>query len=119
MPYDEALAGRVRAILSEEPDMSEIKMFGGIAFMVNDSMFCGLVRDELMVRVGQPNYEAAMAKPGVREMDFTGHGRAMPGMVFVAPSAFATEAALRDWVYAGLEWTRANPTKKKSKKASK
>ncbi|MBW3669776.1 MAG: TfoX/Sxy family protein, partial [Actinobacteria bacterium] len=72
MPFDEGLAQRVRELLEDGPDASERKMFGGLAFMLGGNMCCGIVGDELMVRVGPDGYEAALARPHAREMDFTG-----------------------------------------------
>jgi TfoX/Sxy family transcriptional regulator of competence genes len=66
MAYDEVLAGRIRAWLADAPGVSERKMFGGIAFMVNGNMCAGIIRDELMARVGAPNYDEALQRPGAR-----------------------------------------------------
>ncbi len=51
MAYDEGLAHRVRELLEARPDASEKKMFGGLCFLVNGHMACGIVKSELMVRV--------------------------------------------------------------------
>jgi TfoX/Sxy family transcriptional regulator of competence genes len=109
MAYDEELAERIRAEIGGEPGFSERKMFGGIAFMVNGNMVCGVVREELMVRVGAPNYEEALARPHAKPMEFT--GRPMKGMVFVSPAAFKTEDGLRSWIEAGLGYARTLPPK--------
>ncbi|MQA91390.1 MAG: hypothetical protein GEU90_14365 [Gemmatimonas sp.] len=55
MAYDEALADRIRGALVARPDVTEKKMFGGLAFLLNGKMFCGIAKDDLMVRVG-PDY---------------------------------------------------------------
>ena len=52
MAYDEGLAERIRTVLEERADVTEKKMFGGIAFLRGGKMFVGIVKDELMVRVG-------------------------------------------------------------------
>ena len=52
MAYDEDLAGRVRAVLPRGEAVTERQMFGGLAFMVGGRMFCGVVKDALMVRLG-------------------------------------------------------------------
>ena len=98
MAYDEQLAARVRDLLRERTDVSERKMFGGLAFMVGGHMACGVLRDELIVRV-DPTSEAA-SLPHARPFDFT--GRPTRGMVYVAPSGVATEDDLRDWVERSL-----------------
>ena len=85
MAYDEGLAQRVREALSDRRGLSEKKMFGGLCFLVNGNMACGIVRDELMVRIGPAAYDHALAEPEAREMDFT--GRALKGFVYVESDA--------------------------------
>lgn len=109
MAFDEALAERVRSALSGEPNVSEKKMFGGVAFMVGGNMACGIVGDEMMVRVGGDNYEDALSRPHARPMDFT--GRPMRGMVYVSPSGFQSAADLGAWVEAGASFARSLPRK--------
>ncbi|MDH3625981.1 MAG: TfoX/Sxy family protein, partial [Myxococcales bacterium] len=72
MAYDEKLAGRVREVLARRRGVTEKKMFGGLSFLVNGHMCCGIVGDDLMVRVGPDAYEGALKKKGARPMDFTG-----------------------------------------------
>ena len=76
--FDEGLAERVRTALADDPDLSEQKMFGGLAFMIAGNMCVGIVRDDLMVRVGPDSYEAALDLPHAREMDFTGRTMRRP-----------------------------------------
>jgi hypothetical protein len=94
--YDEALAERIREILADiDGKITERKMFGGLAFMLNGHMFTGVVGDELMLRLGEAGAEAALRREHVREMDFT--GRPMKAMIFVEPAGLAGRA-LGDWV---------------------
>ena len=72
MPYDEALAERIRAVLKHRRGITEKKMFGGLTFLLHGNMFCGVADRELMVRVGPDAYEQALARWHTREMDFTG-----------------------------------------------
>ena len=109
MPYDEQLARRVRATLASQPALVEKKMFGGLAFMLNGNMCCGIVRDELMVRVGPEQYGAPLTLPHAREIDFT--GRPMTGMVMVAPLGFAADEDLEDWEQRGVRFAGALPPK--------
>jgi TfoX/Sxy family transcriptional regulator of competence genes len=79
MAYNEQLAERLRAAVADlGVAVSERKMFGGLAFMLNGHMFTGIVGDDLMVRLGPDGADAALSRPHVREMDFT--GRPMKGM---------------------------------------
>ncbi len=95
MAYDEKLADRIREVLERRRGISEKKMFGGLSFLVNGHMACGIIGDELMVRVGPEAYDAALKKAGAREMDFT--GRPMKGMVYVRPSGFRSTPSLKAW----------------------
>ena len=108
MAYDERLADRVRDVLEGDPGVSERKMFGGIAFMIDGHMACGIAGEELMLRLGPEGAEAALRRPGVRPMDFT--GRPMKGMVFVAPQGLRG-TALRRWVEAAAGFARTLPPK--------
>jgi TfoX/Sxy family transcriptional regulator of competence genes len=119
MPYDEGLAERVREVLDERRGISEKKMFGGLAFLVAGKMGVGVVREELMVRVGPDAYEAALRRHA-RQMDFT--GRPMKGFVFVASEGLGSDTDLRRWVELGLrgaESSQAPRARTKGSRASK
>lgn len=75
-------------------------MFGGLCFLVGGKMFVGIVRDDLMVRVGADAYDATLEEPHVRVMDFT--GKPMRGYVYVEAAGMRTEAQLRTWLERGL-----------------
>ena len=84
-------------------------MFGGITFMVQGNFCCGVSGDDLVARVGAEAYEASLAEPHVREMDFT--GRSMRGWIYVAPAGLAAEQALEDWVGRSRRFVRSLPPK--------
>jgi hypothetical protein len=107
--YDEALAQRVREVLRNRRGITERKMFGGIAFMLRGHMFVGISGHSLMARVGPQNYEAALARAAVREMDFT--GRPLRGYVFVAPQGLKSAAQLRHWVTLCADFVATLPPK--------
>ncbi len=109
MAFDEQLAIRIRELFGPDPTVIERKMFGGLAFMHRGHMCCGIVGDELMVRVGPGAYESALGRPHARPMDFT--GRPMKGMVMVEASGFDTNVALRGWVESGRAFTSSLPEK--------
>src|SRR5262249_17880170 len=102
MAYNEKLAERIRRQFSTRTDVVERKMFGGLAFMVRGHMCCGVVGDELMVRVGLEGYKSALKEKHVREMDFT--GRPLRGMVYVAAPGLASAKQLGKWVERGLQF---------------
>ena len=96
MAYDEGLAERLHEYFNGRADVEVKKIFGGLCFMVSDHMCCGIVGDALMARVGPANYEECLNKKHAREMDFT--GKAMKGIVYVAPEGFESDRDLQEWV---------------------
>ncbi|MBI2687260.1 MAG: TfoX/Sxy family protein [Acidobacteria bacterium] len=90
--------------------LTEKRMFGGLGFMVNGNMACGIIGDKLMVRVGPPAHDAALAEPHTSPMDFT--GRPMTGYIYVHPPGTATAAALQKWARMGAEFVRSLPARK-------
>ena len=104
MAYDEALAERIRRLLAKQPGVTERKMFGGICFMVRGNMACGVVKDELMVRVGADQHNRLVAEAGARLMDFT--GRSMKGFLFVNAKAL-TGRRLSTWVKRGVKYAES------------
>ena len=109
MSYDEGLAERLREVLADEPDLEEKRMFGGLSFLLNGNLCCGVIGDEMIVRVGPNAHEEALGQPGVRAFDFT--GRAMTGWVVVARQALDDNAALQGWVDAGMRFAGSLPPK--------
>ena len=109
MAYDEELAERVRLALAGREGLSEKRMFGGIAFMLHGNMSCGIVKDQLMVRVGPERHAEALAQPHARPMDFT--GRPMKGMVYVGPEGLRSDADLNAWLRRAVEFTETLPPK--------
>ena len=108
MAYDEDLAHRIRAVLPHTETVTERPMFGGLTFMLGGHMFCGVVKNTLMVRLGPEGSERALNRPHVRPMDFT--GRPMKGMVFVDPEGLRGPA-LQEWVNAAADHARNLPPK--------
>jgi TfoX/Sxy family transcriptional regulator of competence genes len=111
MAFDERLAGRIRQAISKRPGAEEKKMFGGLAFLDRGRMFCGILGDDLVVRVGAEAHEELVTKPHVRPMDFT--GRSMKGYVYVGPGGYRTKQTLDRWIEAGLKGAAAAPAKKR------
>ena len=109
MAYDESLARRLRAELGTLPGLTEKKMFGGICFLLGGNMVCGVLRDDLIVRVGKTEYAASLAQPGARVFDFS--GKPMTGWVMVAPVGYAAAEDLVRWVKLGVAFAGALPAK--------
>lgn len=117
MAYDEKLAGRVRGLLVRRKGVAEKKMFGGLCFLLKGKMFCGVLKEDLVARVGPEKYQAALARPHVRPMDFT--GRPIKGFVFVGPGGCLTEQSLSNWLTPALEYASTLPPKSKRLKGGK
>ena len=99
MAYDELLASRIRRALAHRSDFTERKMFGGLAFLCQGRMCCGIVGNDLMVRVAVDEFDATLQIQHVRPMDFT--GKRLRGFVYVSPPGFSTSASLRAWLSRG------------------
>jgi TfoX/Sxy family transcriptional regulator of competence genes len=109
MAYDELLSMRIRAALGSLPSLVEKKMFGGVCFLVNGNMACGVYKDDMIVRVGVENYQDALARPYTKLFDIT--GKALKGWVMVEPEGCASESELIAWVNQGITFARSLPVK--------
>jgi TfoX/Sxy family transcriptional regulator of competence genes len=112
MAFDEALGQRLRAAMEAErhrDKLTEKRMFGGLALMLNGNMACGIIGDKLMVRVGPEAYDSSLAKPHTAEMDF--NGRPMKGYIYVLPEGTLALRDLRSWARRGMEFARSLPKK--------
>lgn len=109
MAFDEGLAQRIRQALAKEAGVSEKRMLGGIAFLINGNMAVGVLRDDLMVRVGPQQYDRLLNEASARAMDFT--GKPMKGFVFVSAKGVASERDLTRWTGHGVAFARTLPKK--------
>ncbi|MGD9049397.1 MAG: TfoX/Sxy family protein [Anaerolineae bacterium] len=109
MAYDEGLAQRIRDSLQEAPGLVEKKMFGGIGYMLQGNMACGVNQDTLIVRVGPDRYEEALSRPHTRVFDMT--GRPMKGWVVVAPEGIEEDDDLDQWIQQGVDFALSLPAK--------
>jgi TfoX/Sxy family transcriptional regulator of competence genes len=107
MSYDEAVADRVRRVLSRRRDVVEKRMVGGLSFIVRGSMCCGVTGDKLMVRVGPEARTRMLAKPHTAPMRFA--GRPLAGFICVKPAGYRTDRALRTWVQRGVDFVATLP----------
>jgi TfoX/Sxy family transcriptional regulator of competence genes len=85
------------------------KMFGGVGFLVNGNMACGVHKNNMIVRVGPEKHAWALAQPHTRPFDMT--GRPMSGWVEVEPPGCTSESALKAWVDLGLAFALSLPGK--------
>lgn len=102
MAYDEKLAARVRRLLARHKALAEIKMFGGLCWTIRGNMACGVLKDDLVLRVAPEKAAAYLKEPHARPMDFT--GRPMKNFLFVSSRACATAAGLKKWVGRSVDY---------------
>lgn len=115
MAYNEALAGRIKDILTARKiKHTEKKMFGGVCFLVDDKMLIGVEKERIMARIDPEDEAKALKKKGAKPMDFT--GRVMKGFLFIDDKAVDKDADLEYWVDLCMKY---NPKAKASKKKAK
>jgi TfoX/Sxy family transcriptional regulator of competence genes len=117
MAYNEKLADRIRERMAEIPGVEEKHMFGGIAFMVNNKMCVGIIKDEMMCRIDPAIHGECVEKEGCRTMDFS--KRPMIGYVFIDESGMKTNEAFEGWIRLSLdfnEFAKESPKKPRSVK---
>jgi TfoX/Sxy family transcriptional regulator of competence genes len=103
MSGEDDLAARVRACLAGVEGVSEMKMFGGVGFMLNGNMLAGTSKRGLLLRVGKERHAEAVAEPGMRAMEQ--RGRVMEGYVYADPPP-ALDAVLKAWLERALDHVR-------------
>ena len=109
MAFGEGLAHRVREQLGHRPDLTERRMFGGIAFMTSGNMLVGVIGDDLICRVGAEAMDDALAQPGARVFDMT--GRVMSGWVLVGGEAVTEDDGLAEWIDRASRFVETLPPK--------
>ena len=108
MALDEDLGERVRVALAGTGTVREVRMFGGLCFMLNGNMVAGTSKRGLMVRVGKDQQPSALARPGAKRMEMT--GRPMEGYVFVDPPP-TDDRSLQDWLALAVAFVTTLPAK--------
>ncbi len=109
MAFDEKLAERIRRSLGRRKGVAEKRMFGGIAFLLNGNMCCGVHRTELIVRLAPEATDKALAGGHTRRFDLT--GRPMQGWILVESAGLKTDAQLREWVAIAAKYAGSLPPK--------
>lgn len=109
MAYDPELAARVRECLAGRPGLEEKKMFGGVGFLLGGNLCCGVLRGDLILRLGPEAAEATLEEPHVRPFDIT--GRAMKGWAMVDRAGWEEEGDLRRRVAAAAAFAASLPPK--------
>jgi TfoX/Sxy family transcriptional regulator of competence genes len=109
MAYDEGLAQRLREQLHSVPEITEKKMFGGLAFLERGNMLVGVMGDELIARVGPAAAGPALARPGARLFDFS--SRPMKGWVMIGGPVLEEDETLASWISDARRFVATLPAK--------
>jgi len=109
MAFDEKLAERIRRRLGKRAGLVEKTMFGGIAFLLNGNMCCGVHGAELIVRIDPEQTDKALSERHTRLFDLT--GRPMKGWILVEPKGLATDSRLGKWVGVATKYAASLPPK--------
>ena len=109
MAYNEEIEARILKTVSRWKNTDAKKMFGGVGFMLQGNMACGVNKDDLIVRVAPESHEELLDKPHTRTFDLT--GRPMKGWILVAPGGYESDADLQNWVELGVEFALSLPAK--------
>jgi len=113
MAYDEDLAARLRALVGDEPGLTEQKMFGGLAFLVGGNMSVAASgQGGILVRVDPDQSPALVRDTAAYPMEM--RGRSMDGLLRVDAEDVADDGALREWVDRGVGYARSLPPKKRA-----
>ena len=113
MAYNKLIADRIREILVDQPIVEEIEMMGGMVFMVNDKMCVGVIKEDMMARVGPDIYDEALEKQGCRPMDFA--KKPMKGWVYISQEGIDRVKDLEYWIGLALEYNLISKSSKKKK----
>lgn len=111
MAYDEALAERIRELVGTGADVTEKKMFGGLALLVGGNMaIAASGQGGILVRVDPDETDALVARTRARPMEM--RGREMPGWLRVDTDDVRTKRQLAAWVERGTTYARSLPAKR-------
>lgn len=109
MAYDQELARRIRVAIGPLDGVEEKKMFGGVGFLLHGNMACGVIQNNLVVRLSPARTEDALSRPHVQP--FTMGGRTMGGWITVVPPGCKKDKDLKSWIQEGLDFAGSLPPK--------
>lgn len=112
-PLNEELVDLVRQTIGPRQDIAEKRMFGGVAFLLEGKMSCGVVGDDLMLRISPEDFEAGLSEAHTRPMDFT--GRPMRGFLYLAREGWEDRTIRKRWIDSGIAYAASLPAKKPRK----
>jgi len=109
MAFDEGLVQRVREVLEQKTVTKERNMFGGVCFLNKGNMVCGIINDDLIIRVGLVDYDKLLNKEHTKKFDVT--GKVLKGWVMVSHEGHHDDKELDKWVSIGVKFASSLPPK--------
>lgn len=110
MAYDEDLAGRIRELIAGQPGVTEKKMFGGLAFLINGNLSVSASgRGGLLLRVDPEQSDELLGRAHAHPFEM--RGRSMQGWLRIEPEGVKTKRQLERWVAHGVSYARSLPSK--------
>jgi len=110
MAYNLKLAERIRTEVQGSP-IIEKKMFGGVGYMLDGNMACGILGDDMIVRVGLEEYESLLKRKYVKIFTMKGSSKPMKGWLMVESNGYKTAKQLSEWIRIGVEFASTLPPK--------
>jgi hypothetical protein len=109
LPYNEQIEIRIKKIISDWENTDHKNMFGGVCYLLNGNMFCGVYKDFLILRLGEESGNKALLLPHVRPFDIT--GKPMKGWVMVGQDGIQTDHDLASWLNQSKKFVSTLPSK--------
>jgi TfoX/Sxy family transcriptional regulator of competence genes len=109
MAFNEQLNERINLILGGKENITCKKMFGGIGYLLNGNMVCGVYKDDLILRMSPEDADKSLSQNHVTPFDIT--GRAMKGWIMVEPDGIPREDKLTNWINISLSYVKKLPPK--------
>ncbi|CAN5479308.1 hypothetical protein BH11PLA2_BH11PLA2_47660 [soil metagenome] len=109
MPYDQFLTDRIRTVIGRKKNILEMKMFGGVGFLLKGNLLVGVWKDSMIVRLDTEEDELALRERHVRAFDIT--GKPMAGWIMVAAEGVANDDEVDGWVQRAVKFVSKLPAK--------
>ena len=111
MAYDVELAARIKILIGKNKNFEEKKMFGGVGFLINGNLACGVHKKEMILRVSPDHYAPLLKRANTRVFDLS--GKPMNGWLLIEPAGMKTKAQLKAWISEGVTFAKSLPPKNK------
>ena len=109
MPYDEEIDTRIKKIVSRWKNTDSKKMFGGVCYLLDGNMFCGVYKEYLILRIGKEEADISLGLPFAKPFDIT--GRPMKAWIMLDKNGFGADNELRSWLNQAKKFVKTLPSK--------